>query len=83
MGITIINDEAPHRAKRAPRKPVVIDIARPGRMRARDIVQLLNISMATWYAGLKTGRYPPADGRDGQFVYWLTETIRPLVEKQK
>lgn len=66
--------------KRGPAKPRVIDIDRPGRMLTADIVPLLNISPATWYAGLKTGRYPPADGKDGQFTYWFTSTIRPLLE---
>lgn len=58
-----------------PRRPE-ISLDEAGRLRVANLLALLNISHATLYAGLKTGRYPSPDGRDGSFPFWNTSTIR-------
>lgn len=62
-----------------PRKPE-IDLNQLGRLRVANMLAILNVSHATFYAGLKTGRYPSPDGRDGSFPYWMTSTIRAFLE---
>jgi predicted DNA-binding transcriptional regulator AlpA len=47
-----------------------------GRLRAKDVIGLLRVSKSTFYQGVKDGRYPKPDGRDGSMVYWRAETIR-------
>jgi hypothetical protein len=43
------------------------------------LLALLALSHSTLYQGLKTGRYPAPDGRDGRFPFWRTETIRSFL----
>lgn len=57
-------------------KPPVIPLDQPGRLRAANVLSILGISHSTFYAGIKTGRYPKPDGRDGKMPFWNTETIR-------
>jgi predicted DNA-binding transcriptional regulator AlpA len=59
------------------------DLNAPGRLRAKDVIGLLRVSKATFYEGLKTGRYPVSDGRDGRVVYWHTETVRAFLAGAK
>lgn len=57
-----------------------ISLSEPGRLRVGHVLSLLSISHSTFYAGLKSGRYPPADGRDGNFPYWKTSTIKKFLD---
>ncbi len=61
-------------------RPPMISLDQPGRLRVGNLMAILNISHATLYAGLKTGRYPKPDGRDGNFPYWNTASIRNFLE---
>lgn len=60
-------------------KAPIINLEQPGRLRVCHVISLFGVSHSTWYAGLKSGRYPAADGFDGRMPYWHTETIRPLL----
>lgn len=62
-----------------PRQPA-ISLDQPGRLRVANLLALLNVSHSTLYAGIKSGRYPNADGRDGSFPYWNTATIKNYLE---
>jgi predicted DNA-binding transcriptional regulator AlpA len=59
--------------------PAWIDLDKPGRLRAKNLMAILNVSRTTFYSGVRTGRYPKPDGLDGKMPYWLTSTVRPLV----
>ncbi len=61
-----------------PRKPE-IDLEQIGRLRVANLMAILNVSHTTLYAGIKTGRYPSPDGRDGKFPFWMTSTIREFL----
>jgi predicted DNA-binding transcriptional regulator AlpA len=61
-----------------PRQPT-ISLEDTGRLRVANMLAILNISHSTLYAGLKSGRYPSPDGRDGSFPYWKTSTIREFL----
>jgi hypothetical protein len=65
-----------HTQARAP----IISLDQPGRLRVAHLLAVLAISHATLYAGLKTGRYPPPDGRDGKFPYWKTGTVKAFLD---
>lgn len=65
-----------HTIPRAPQ----IRLDQQGRLRVANLLVILNVSHATFYTGLKSGRYPPPDGRDGSFPYWKTETIRRFLD---
>lgn len=72
--------DSPRRPTRSRAKAPLIDITKPGRLRVGNVIALLNISAATFYAGMKVGRYPPPDGRDGHFPFWQTATILGFIE---
>ena len=61
-------------------KAPTIKLSQPGRLRVSNLMALLGISHSTLYSGIKTGRYPKADGRDGKFPYWNTSTILKFLE---
>jgi len=71
---------SPSNAKSTKHAPA-FDLSQPGRLRAAQIMQILSIGRTAFYAGVKSGKYPPADGTDGKIVFWRTETIRALLEK--
>ena len=53
-----------------------ISLDQPGRLRVANMLSLLGVSHSTFYSGIKTGRYPVADGRDGSMPYWNTSTVK-------
>ena len=61
---------------RAPR----ISLEQSGRLRASNLLAVLGISHSTLYTGLKIGRYPKPDGRDGKMPFWHTQTIREFLK---
>ena len=67
-----------HSSHVLPRAPV-IDINGPGRLRTAHVLALSGISHSTLYARLKTGEFPPPDGKDGKMNYWNTTTIRSFL----
>lgn len=61
-------------------KPPLVDLNQPGRLSLGNMLWLFNVSAATFYAGLKTGRYPQPDGKDGSRSFWKTSTARSALE---
>lgn len=51
-----------------------IDLTQPGRLSVGNMLALFNVSAATFYAGMKSGRYPQPDGYDGRKPFWKTAT---------
>jgi hypothetical protein len=83
----LLQNQAPSIARKKsghtfPRQPV-ISLADVGRLRVANLLAILNISHSTLYAGLKVGRYPPPDGRDGNLPYWMTTTILHFLNQTK
>lgn len=69
----------PRRVGHTRPKAPLISLNSLGRLRVSNVMALLSISHSTLYAGIKTGRYPQPDGRDGKFPYWQTHTIRDFL----
>lgn len=55
------------------------DLRLPGRLKACEVIAVLRISKTAFFEGIKTGRYPAADTREGRIPYWYAQTIRPFV----
>lgn len=68
-----------HSKKVKPQAPE-ISLSQPGRLRVANMMSLFGISRTTLYAGMNSGRYPEADGKDGRLPYWNTETVRRWLE---
>jgi predicted DNA-binding transcriptional regulator AlpA len=59
-----------------------ISLHQPGRLRVAHVLALLSVSHSTFYAGLRKGRYPKADGHDGKLPFWSTQTIRDFLARK-
>ena len=63
-------------------KPPLISLDQPGRLRIAHVMALLGVAHSTLYKGIKSGRYPKPDGKDGSKTpYYNTETIRHFLEQ--
>lgn len=71
---------APKKTGHTRAKAPIVSLSEPGRLRVAHVLALLGVSHSTLYAGVKTGRYPKADGRDGNFPYWNTQTIKNFLD---
>jgi prophage regulatory protein len=48
-------------------------------LRLPDVLALIPVSRATWYAGVKSGRYPQAVSLGPRCVAWRASEIHQLV----
>jgi predicted DNA-binding transcriptional regulator AlpA len=51
-----------------------------GFIRLRDILRLIPISKSSWWAGVKSGRYPQSVKLGPHTTAWRVEEIRRLIE---
>lgn len=52
-----------------------------GFVRVRDILKVLPVSKSTWWAGVRSGRYPkPTRALGERITAWRVEDIRALIE---
>lgn len=70
-------------SKKVQPKAPEISLFEPGRLRVANMMSLFGVSRTTLYVGMDSGRYPPADGKDGRILYWNTETVRNWLEGKK
>lgn len=55
----------------------------PGRLRVAQVLGYLGVSHSTFYAGMKSGRYPKPDGYDGRMPFWMTGTVKHFLSKSQ
>ena len=59
-----------------------IDLDQPGFLRLKEVLTILPISRAAWYAGIQSGRYPPSASLGGRrSVGWPTSAIKMLIDE--
>jgi len=51
-----------------------------GFMRLRDILEIFPVSKSTWWAGVKSGRFPKSVKLTERTTVWRVEDIRALIE---
>jgi hypothetical protein len=73
---------APRRGSHVQPKQPLIDLHQPGRLRTAHVLALCAISDSTLYARVKSGTFPPPDGKDGPFKYLNTSTIRKYLHPE-
>jgi hypothetical protein len=69
------------RGHTSPKAPL-IGLDQTGRLRLANCLAILSIHHSTFCRGVRSGRYPPPDGRDGKFPYWNTKTIASFLGEQ-
>ena len=57
-----------------------IDLNQPGFLRLADVLAIFPVSRAAWYAGTKSGIYPPSVSIGPRSVGWPTSSIKKLME---
>lgn len=60
--------------------PFYGDLNSLARLRVGNLLYLLNISHSSLYRRIEAGLIPKPDGKDGKRPYWLTSTIKPILE---
>ena len=73
-------ERKPEPVQKPRKRAAVSPLVGPERLRIADVLELLKVSRSTFYARLATGRYPPADGKDGSIPFWRASTIRTFLE---
>lgn len=54
-----------------------------GFMRLPAVLAVIPVSKSTWWAGVKSGRYPKSVKLGERITAWRTEDIRALIEAQQ
>ncbi len=54
-----------------------------GFVRLPTVLQVFPISRSAWWAGVKTGRYPPSVKLGPRTTCWRVEDIRALIESTR
>ncbi len=52
-----------------------------GFLRLKQVLQIIPVSKSTWWAGVKSGRYPKPVQLGCRITAWYCEDIRVLIEK--
>lgn len=52
-----------------------------GFVRLPDILRVFPVSSSTWWAGVKSGRYPPSVKLGARITAWRAEDIRDLINQ--
>jgi len=59
-----------------------IELPETGFVRLSTLLQLIPVSKSTWWAGVKSGRYPqPVRTLGARITAWRAEDIRALIEQ--
>jgi len=61
-------------------EPPVTLLAAGGLLRLPQVLQLIPISRSTWWAGVRSGRYPQPMKLGERATAWRADDIRALVE---
>ena len=59
----------------------IIKLPLEGFIRLREVLRLIPVSKSSWWAGVKTGRYPRAVKLGPHTTAWRVEDIRRLMEQ--
>lgn len=51
-----------------------------GYIRLPEVLKVFPVSKSTWWAGIKSGRYPAGVKLSERVTAWKTEDIRALIE---
>lgn len=57
------------------------DIPDTGFLRLKQVLKLIPVSPSTWWAGVKSGRYPAGVKLSPNSTGWRAEDIRALIER--
>jgi len=57
------------------------ELPQMGFVRLKDILRIFPVSKSTWWAGVKSGRYPKPVKLSKRTTAWRVEEIRVLIEQ--
>lgn len=59
----------------------IVRLPLDGFVRLRDILQLIPVGKSSWWAGVKSGRYPQSVKLGARTTVWRVEDIRRLIQQ--
>jgi prophage regulatory protein len=83
--VSSLLDEQRTSTQRGPklkRQPNLSSVPREGLLRLHQVLQVIPISKSTWYAGIKSGKYPEPIKLGGKLSFWKAEDIWRLADAQ-
>jgi len=63
-----------------PKKMTIVSLDHPGFQRLARVLEIIPVSRATWYEGIKEGRYPPGIPIGKRSVAWSNASLKKLIE---
>lgn len=61
--------------------PIYSTLPEIGYLRLPQVLRFIPIGRSTWWAGVKSGRFPPAIKLSKKTTVWKAEDIRKLVDE--
>lgn len=59
------------------------ELPKTGLLRIKQVLKFIPISRSSWYAGVKTGKYPKSYKLSERVAVWHASDIRNLIESIK
>lgn len=59
----------------------MVELPKEGFVRLSTVLKLIPVSVATWYRGLKSGKFPKPINLGPNSVAWRVEDIRELISQ--
>lgn len=64
------------------KKIELINLPETGLLRVKQVLQLIPISRSSWFAGVKSGRYPQPFKLSARTTVWRTRDIIALINNE-
>jgi len=63
------------------KNPELLDLPETGLLRIKQLLRFIPVSRSSWWAGVKSGRYPAPCKLSPRVTVWSVKSIRAIIEK--
>jgi prophage regulatory protein len=60
--------------------PELQNLPETGLLRIKQVLKFIPVSRSSWWAGVKSGRYPAARKLSARVTVWSVESIKALID---
>lgn len=62
------------------KNPELSNLPETGLLRVKQVLRFIPISRSSWWAGVKSGRYPKPSKLSPRVTVWSVQSIRAIIE---
>lgn len=62
--------------------PEIQELPQTGLLRIKQVLKFIPVSRSSWWAGVKSGRYPAPQKLSPRVTVWSCQSIRKIIEGQ-